>query len=59
MSFSPETRADLGRFWTTIERSAEIGVGRPGGLADDGRLVSIASTASCATSSSPGAKTRA
>ena len=33
MSFSPETRADLGRFWTTIERSAEIGVGRPGGLA--------------------------
>ena len=44
MSFSPETRADLGRFWTTIERSAEIGVGRPGGLArltltDDDRIM--------------------
>ena len=44
MSISPETRADLGRFWTTIERSAEIGVGRPGGLArltltDDDRIM--------------------
>lgn len=44
MSFSPETRADLGRFWSTIERSAEIGIGRPGGLArltltDDDRIM--------------------
>jgi beta-ureidopropionase / N-carbamoyl-L-amino-acid hydrolase len=26
-------RVDIARFWTTIERSAAIGVGRPGGLA--------------------------
>ena len=25
-------RIDIERFWTTIERSAEIGPGRPGGL---------------------------
>lgn len=33
MSFSPETRIDLGRFWSTIQASGEIGKGRPGGLA--------------------------
>ena len=33
MSFSPETRIDLYRFWSTIEASGEIGKGRPGGLA--------------------------
>lgn len=32
MPFSPEARADLSRFWDTIEASAEIGKGRPGGL---------------------------
>ncbi|WP_353474295.1 Zn-dependent hydrolase [Salipiger sp. H15] len=32
MSFSPETRVSLDRFWSTIEASAEIGKGRPGGL---------------------------
>lgn len=32
MSFSPNTRADLKRFWDTIEASACIGTGRPGGL---------------------------
>ncbi len=32
MSFSPDTRVDLDRFWSTIEASAEIGKGRPGGL---------------------------
>ncbi|MDS9469012.1 Zn-dependent hydrolase [Paracoccus sp. MBLB3053] len=32
MSFSAETRADLSRFWSTIESSAQIGQGRPGGL---------------------------
>ena len=32
MSLPATTRIDIGRFWTTIERSAEIGVGRPGGL---------------------------
>ena len=32
MTFTPETRADLGRFWTTIEASGQIGKGRPGGL---------------------------
>ncbi|AXC50965.1 Zn-dependent hydrolase [Paracoccus suum] len=30
---SADARVDLNRFWTTIERSAEIGAGRPGGLA--------------------------
>lgn len=33
MSFSPETRIDLDRFWSTIQASGEIGKGRPGGLA--------------------------
>ena len=33
MSFSPETRVDLDRFWSTIEASGAIGKGRPGGLA--------------------------
>jgi N-carbamoyl-L-amino-acid hydrolase len=33
MSFTPDTRIDLERFWSTIERSAEIGKGREGGLA--------------------------
>ncbi|MTH78906.1 Zn-dependent hydrolase [Paracoccus aestuariivivens] len=33
MGFSAETRVDLARFWSTIERSADIGQGRPGGLA--------------------------
>ncbi|MGI6245808.1 MAG: Zn-dependent hydrolase [Pseudochelatococcus sp.] len=32
MTISAETRVDLTRFWTTIERSAQIGIGRPGGL---------------------------
>ena len=32
MTFTPETRADLGRFWSTIEASGQIGKGRPGGL---------------------------
>ncbi|MBV0891458.1 Zn-dependent hydrolase [Paracoccus sp. Z118] len=32
MSLSPDARVDLTRFWSTIERSAEIGQGRPGGL---------------------------
>jgi N-carbamoyl-L-amino-acid hydrolase len=32
MGLSATARIDIGRFWTTIERSAEIGVGRPGGL---------------------------
>ncbi|MFC0216875.1 N-carbamoyl-L-amino-acid hydrolase [Pseudochelatococcus lubricantis] len=32
MTISAETRVDLMRFWSTIERSAQIGVGRPGGL---------------------------
>ncbi|MDO5641770.1 MAG: Zn-dependent hydrolase [Paracoccus sp. (in: a-proteobacteria)] len=32
MTFTPETRADPGRFWSTIEASARIGTGRPGGL---------------------------
>lgn len=32
MSFSPETRVSLDRFWSTIEASAQIGTGRPGGL---------------------------
>ena len=30
---APDLRVDLNRFWTTIERSAQIGPGRPGGLA--------------------------
>ena len=29
---SPDMRADMARFWTTIEASAAIGPGRPGGL---------------------------
>lgn len=32
MPFSPDTRANLDRYWSTIEASAKIGVGRPGGL---------------------------
>lgn len=32
MTFSKDARANLDRFWSTIERSAEIGAGRPGGL---------------------------
>ena len=32
MPISPDTRIDLDRFWSTIEASAEIGKGRPGGL---------------------------
>lgn len=32
MSFSAQARVDLDRFWTTIEASAKIGPGRPGGL---------------------------
>lgn len=30
MSFTPDTRIDLDRFWSTIQRSAEIGKGREG-----------------------------
>lgn len=33
MSFTPHTRIDLALFWSTIQRSAEIGKGREGGLA--------------------------
>lgn len=33
MTFAPDTRVDIDRFWSTIEGSAEIGQGRPGGLA--------------------------
>ena len=32
MLLSPNARVDLGRFWSTIEISAQIGTGRPGGL---------------------------
>lgn len=32
MGLPATARIDIGRFWTTIERSAQIGVGRPGGL---------------------------
>ena len=32
MTQSPQPRIDIERFWSTIDRSAEIGVGRPGGL---------------------------
>ncbi|WP_439499922.1 Zn-dependent hydrolase [Bosea sp. (in: a-proteobacteria)] len=32
MSLSASARIDIERFWTTIDRSGEIGVGRPGGL---------------------------
>jgi N-carbamoyl-L-amino-acid hydrolase len=32
MGLPATARIDIGRFWTTIERSGEIGVGRPGGL---------------------------
>ena len=28
-----ELRIDADRFWQTVQRSAEIGIGRPGGLA--------------------------
>jgi N-carbamoyl-L-amino-acid hydrolase len=33
MSFTPDSRASLSRYWSTIEASAGIGQGRPGGLA--------------------------
>lgn len=33
MAISSDTRVNLERFWSTIEASAEIGKGRPGGLA--------------------------
>ena len=33
MGLPLQARVDLARFWTTIQRSAEIGPGRPGGLA--------------------------
>lgn len=32
MSLNPDIRADISRFWSTLERSARIGPGRPGGL---------------------------
>lgn len=32
MSLHPDFRADISRFWFTLERSARIGPGRPGGL---------------------------
>lgn len=32
MGLPATARIDIGRFWTTIERSGEIGIGRPGGL---------------------------
>ncbi len=32
MGLPATARVDIGRFWTTIESSAQIGVGRPGGL---------------------------
>lgn len=32
MPISDQARIDIERFWSTIERSAEIGPGRPGGL---------------------------
>ncbi len=32
MAISPDSRVDLDRFWSTIEASAKIGKGRPGGL---------------------------
>ncbi|MER9585760.1 Zn-dependent hydrolase [Mesorhizobium sp. M0276] len=32
MTISPEARVSLDRFWSTIEASAKIGEGRPGGL---------------------------
>ncbi|HEY0212028.1 MAG TPA: Zn-dependent hydrolase [Paenirhodobacter sp.] len=32
MRFTPDTRVDLDRFWSSIERSAEIGKGRQNGL---------------------------
>ncbi|KRE21997.1 Zn-dependent hydrolase [Bosea sp. Root483D1] len=32
MGLPATARIDIGRFWTTIERSGEIGTGRPGGL---------------------------
>lgn len=33
MQFPTDTRIDIERYWSTIEKSAEIGKGRPGGLA--------------------------
>jgi beta-ureidopropionase / N-carbamoyl-L-amino-acid hydrolase len=33
MTLSPDTLADIDRFWETVEASAAIGPGRPGGLA--------------------------
>lgn len=33
MAFDADARVDLGRFWETIQTSAQIGEGRPGGLA--------------------------
>ena len=33
MTLSPDLRVNLDRFWSTIEASAQIGQGRPGGLA--------------------------
>lgn len=32
MPLTPQSRVDLNRFWSTIEASAQIGQGRPGGL---------------------------
>lgn len=32
MTFAPASRANIERFWRTIERSSEIGRGREGGL---------------------------
>ena len=32
MAFTNQARIDFPRFWSTIERSAAIGPGRPGGL---------------------------
>lgn len=32
MPLAPDARADVDRFWATIDASAEIGKGRPGGL---------------------------
>lgn len=32
MTLAPDARIDLDRFWSTIQRSAEIGPGRPGGM---------------------------
>ena len=32
MTFRGDSRVNLDRFWNTMERSNEIGIGRPGGL---------------------------